>query len=118
MEENAEIKEAISNFIITLEEEQKKEKEEEKKKKEEIYEEEDKNNGFEKAVQILEKIAGFICPGERINLEKDSKNLKVFIYGNDLSILIGKNGKTIDAIEYLVNLAAKEKKNTGQNNCD
>ena len=110
MEENSEIKDAVSNFIISLEEEQKKEKEEEKKKKEETFEVKDNDNGFEKAVKIIERIAGYICPGERINLEKDIKNLKVYVYGKDLSILIGKNGKTIDAIEYLVNLAAKRKK--------
>jgi spoIIIJ-associated protein len=110
LEDNAEIKDAISNFIISLEEEQKKEIEEQKKKKEDISGENNKNNGFEKAVKIIEKITKYICPGERINLEKDSKNLKVYIYGKDLSILIGKNGKTIDAIEYLVNLAAKRKK--------
>jgi len=110
LEGNAEIRDAVSNFIISLEEEQKREKEEEKNKKENITGFKDNDSGFEKAVKIIEKIASYICPGERVNLEKDIRNLKVYIYGKNLSILIGKNGKTIDAIEYLVNLAAKRKK--------
>lgn len=110
LEENAGIKDAISNFIISLEEEQKKDKEEENKKREVKEDKNDRNNGFEKVVEVIEKIIGFICPWEKINIEKDRDNLKVFIYGKDLSILIGKNGKTIDAIEYLVNLVSKRKK--------
>ncbi|MBN1298887.1 MAG: KH domain-containing protein [Actinobacteria bacterium] len=109
MEGNTEIKDAINNFLISLEEEQKKEALQDKqqnKEKNEIRKKED----LEEVTDKLRKIISFICPGEKITIEKDLNNSKFSVYGKELSVLIGKNGKTIDAIEYIINLIAKRKK--------
>ena len=40
-----------------------------------------------------------------INLSEDQKNVDVELKGNDMGVLIGKRGQTLDSLQYLTNLA-------------
>ena len=116
MSDNDDMKDAINAFVISLEEEQKRSKkvETEKIEKENIEENENievKNfTGLDKIVTILKKILEFICAGEEINMEIDAENLVISIYGKDLDAAIGKNGRNIEALEYIINLIGRRKK--------
>ena len=116
MSDNDDMKDAINAFVISLEEEPKKSKkaETEKIEKENIEENENKElknfTGLDKIVTILKKILEFICAGEEIDIEIDTENLIISIYGKDLDIAIGKNGSNIEALEYIINLIGKRKK--------
>ena len=115
MSDNDDMKDAINAFVISLEEEQKKSKkvETEKIEKENIEENENRElknfTGLDKIVTILKKILDFICTGEEIDIERDTENLIISIYGKDLAIAIGKNGSNIEALEYIINLIGKRK---------
>lgn len=116
MLDNGDMKNAINAFVISLEEEQKKNREVEKEKieKENIEEKENKElrslTGLDKIVIILKKILELICAEKEIDIEVDSENLIISIYGKDLAIAIGKNGSNIEALEYIINLIGKRKK--------
>jgi len=116
LSDNDDMKDAVNAFVISLEEEPKKSKkaETEKIEKENIEENENKElknfTGLDKIVTILKKILGFICTDEDIDIEIDTANLIISIYGKDLDIAIGKNGSNIEALEYIINLIGKRKK--------
>ncbi|MCL4416535.1 MAG: hypothetical protein M1365_07555 [Actinobacteria bacterium] len=116
MLDNGDMKNAINAFVISLEEEQKKNREVEKEKieKENIEEKENKElrslTGLDRIVIILKKILELICAEKEIEIEVDSENLVISIYGKDLTIAIGKNGSNIEALEYIINLIGKRKK--------
>ena len=116
MSDNDDMKDAVNAFVISLEEERKKSKkvETEKTEKENIEENENKElknfTGLDKIVTILKKILGFICTDEDIDIEIDTENLIISIYGKDLDVAIGKNGSNIEALEYIINLIGKRKK--------
>jgi len=116
LSDNDDMKDAVNAFVISLEEEPKKGKkvETEKIEKENIEENENKElknfTGLDKIVTILKKILGFICTDEDIDIEIDTENLIISIYGKDLDIAIGKNGSNIEALEYIINLIGKRKK--------
>jgi len=116
LSDNDDMKDAVNAFVISLEEERKKSKkvETEKTEKENIEENENKElknfTGLDKIVTILKKILGFICTDEDIDIEIDTENLIISIYGKDLDVAIGKNGSNIEALEYIINLIGKRKK--------
>src|SRR4030042_2762659 len=110
------MKDAVNAFVISLEEEPKKGKKVEtvKIEKENIEENENKElknfTGLDKIVTILKKILEYICADEEIDIEIDTENLIISIYGKDLAMAIGKNGSNIEALEYIINLIGKRKK--------
>jgi spoIIIJ-associated protein len=110
------MKDAINAFVISLEDEQKKSQkvETEKIEKANIEENEDKElkyfTGLDKIIIILKKILEYICADEEIDIEIDTENLIISIYGKDLAMAIGKNGSNIEALEYIINLIGKRKK--------
>lgn len=109
MSNSGDLKEAINTFVLSLEEEQKKTviKNIDLKKKEAPAIDED---GFKKIVEISKNIIELICFKQEIKLIPDLKKNKIIVEGNDLSVLIGKNGKNIEALDYIINLIAKRKK--------
>jgi spoIIIJ-associated protein len=116
LSDNNDIKDAINAFVFSLEEEQKKSKKEETEKieiknAEEDEKEELKNTSdLEKIITILRKILGYICVDEKIDIELNREKSIISIYGKDLAIVIGKNGSSIEALEYIINLIGKRKK--------
>lgn len=108
--EDKSIKKAIDSYIKSLEEEQKRNKliENNSKKIESSTGEE--INGMEKIKQILKKLVELICLGEEVKIDTDSKELKLSVSGNDLGIVIGRDGKNMQALESIINLIGKRKK--------
>lgn len=133
MSEQRSMEEAISQFVESLEEEQKSnklieskqkiknEEEAEKDKEDENYKieyEEEKEEIVEKIkpIEDIDKIKEFIIKivssvtnSEVSEIKYDKENNEIQIYGKDLGIAIGKNGKNMEAIEYIVNLVARRK---------
>lgn len=107
MLKNKSIGEAINIFVKLLEEEQKNGTLLENKK---IKKEDEKLEGLDKMAAIVEKILSIICLGEEIKVEKDYNRKRISVYGNGLSVAIGKNGKNIMELEYIINLISKRKK--------
>jgi spoIIIJ-associated protein len=48
--------------------------------------------------------------GEEVKIDANKEESKLSVYGEDLGIAIGRNGKNIEAIEYIINLIGKRKK--------
>lgn len=138
MSEQRSMEEAISEFVENLEEEQKSNKLIESKQKERPIEnndedsEEDKYKNYENFVSkdddtdeitqkkeptgdieklknFVIKIVSIVSNSEVSDIKYDKENNKIDIYGKDLGIAIGKNGKNMEAIEYIVNLVARRK---------
>jgi len=109
LEEEENLKEAIDTFIKALDNEQNKiDQIEEKNKNEKRV---IKNStGFNRLAEILKKTIELVCVNEKVRIKSDSNKSRISAYGKDLSIAIGKNGKNIEAIEYIINLIGKRKK--------
>jgi spoIIIJ-associated protein len=54
---------------------------------------------------LLAEIAGALGAACRIDVEERGESIAAALSGPDVAILIGKRGKTIDAIQYLVGAA-------------
>ncbi|MGM0365511.1 MAG: protein jag [Actinomycetota bacterium] len=103
------MEEALDSFVQSLEEEQKSGKLVEHNNWKQEQEKEDVS-GLERVVEFIKKAVETICIGENIRVEVDQNSLKISVYGEDLAIAIGKNGKNMEALEYLVNLISARKK--------
>lgn len=106
MFKNKDIEEAVSTYVKSLEEEQKDGKLMENKKP---RREEDNLSSIERIVVFVKRIVELICLGEKVKVEMDDKSNKISVYGDDLGIAIGRNGKNMQALEYIVNLVGKRK---------
>ena len=109
MPEDKNMKDAIGSYVESLEKEQKNDRLVEnnsKKKKENNLE----VTGLEKIRKILKKVMELICLGEEIKINTDSEELKLSVYGKDLSIAIGRDGRNMQALEYIINLIGRRKK--------
>lgn len=109
MPEDKNMKDAIGSYVESLEKEQKNDRLVEnnsKKKKENNLE----VTGLEKIRKILKKVMELICLGEEIKINTDSEEWKLSVYGKDLSIAIGRDGRNMQALEYIINLIGRRKK--------
>ena len=109
MAEDKNMKNAIDSYVESLENEQKNNRliENNSKEKEEGNPE---INNLEKMKKILKKAIELICLGEKIEIEADLKEQKLSVYGKDLAIAIGRDGKNMQALEYIINLIGRRKK--------
>lgn len=55
--------------------------------------------------EVLERITRALGADCRINIEERGESIAASLSGPDVAVLIGKHGKTIDAIQYLVGAA-------------
>lgn len=72
-----------------------------------------KDSSIVVARETLKGIISLIAPDTRISAEKKGDDIVLNIQGNDTGILIGRKGKTLEALEFIVNKAvnrASEKK--------
>jgi spoIIIJ-associated protein len=109
MPEDKNMKDAIDSYVESLEKEQKNDRLAEnnsKKKKENNLE----VTGLEKIRKILKKVMELICLGEEIKINTDSEEWKLSVYGKDLGIAIGRDGRNMQALEYIINLIGRRKK--------
>jgi len=110
------------NKIKTTEEKKEEKEEEKSKEKKEIkneikVEKNDLSNNLivkneDDIVKIKEfiiKVINSICNSEVSEVKYDKEQNKINIYGKDLGIAIGKNGKNMEALEYIINIIAKKK---------
>lgn len=115
MTEDKSIKDAVNAFVELLEEEQKRNRLVENTPKNIVKEKDIESDGLEKTKVILKKILKLICPGEEVKIEADSEELRLSVQGEDLGIAIGRDGKNIQALEYIINLIGKRKKFVDRN---
>ena len=104
---NDDIGEAVESYVRSLEKEQKNGKLIENDRvvevKENLY-------GIEKIAEFIKRVVELICLGEEVDIKVDADNNKVSVYGEDLGIAIGRDGKNMRALEFIVNLVRKKKK--------
>lgn len=112
MTEDKSMENALDNYVESLREEQEKNKliENDGKIKTEIKDSGEVINGLEKIKSILKKSIELICLGEKVKISTNSKELKLSVHGEDLGIAIGRNGRNMQALEYIINLIGKRKK--------
>jgi len=109
MPEDKNMKDAIDSYVESLEKEQKNDRLAENNSKKEK-----ENNlevtGLEKIRKILKKVMELICLGEEIKINTDSEEWKLSVYGKDLGVAIGRDGRNMQALEYIINLIGRRKK--------
>lgn len=110
MTEDKSIKDAIDSYVESLEEEQKRNRLVENSSKGKVRDIDTENDGLEKIKGILKKSIELICLGEEVKVDMDPKKLRLSVYGEDLGIAIGRDGKNMQALEYVINLIGKRKK--------
>lgn len=115
MTEDKSIKDAIDSFVESLEEEQKRNRLIENTPKNTVKDKVIEKDGLEKIKGILKKILKLICPGEDVKIKTDSEELRLSVQGEDLGIAIGRDGKNMQALEYIINLIGKRKKLVDRN---
>ncbi len=115
MTEDKNIKEAVGSYVESLEEEQKRDRLIENNSKEVESSTGEEINGLEKIKKILKKIIELICLGEQVKIDTDSEELKLSVHGEDLGIAIGRDGRNMRELEYIINLIGKRKKLVDRN---
>jgi len=115
MTEDKNIKDAINSFVESLEKEQKRNILIENSPKRIVKDKVSENDGLEKIKGILKKSLELICPGEDVKIEADPEELRLSVQGEDLGIAIGRDGKNIQALEYIINLIGKKKRFVDRN---
>jgi len=107
MLEDKSIGEAVNFYVKSLEEEQKSDSLIENKRA-------DKKGmslpGFARIADFVKIAIGLICLGEEVNVKTDPGSYKISVYGSGLGMAIGKNGKNMQALEFIINLIGKRKK--------
>ena len=67
----------------------------------------DESEEAARARELVERIAIAIGVQARISVREDDEAISVTCSGDELGLLIGKHGQTIDAIQYLANAVAR-----------
>ncbi len=83
-------------------------KKEEAKKKE--IKQADKEKAEQKAEQFLQKVFEAMQMNVKIKAQYREDALEVDMEGDDMGVLIGKRGQTLDALQYLVSLVVNKEK--------
>ena len=115
MVEDTGIVSAIDSFVTSLEEEQVNGKlieDNSNNKKPEIPDDmsdENRLTGLDNIARIIKKSVEMICLGEKVKVNTKLDNFEVSVHGEDLGIAIGRDGKNMAALEYLINLIGKRK---------
>lgn len=103
---------AIDSFIASLEEEQINGKllEDNSKKKKPERTDDNRLAGLDNIARIIKKSIEMICLGEKVKVSTRLEDFEVSVHGDDLGMAIGRDGRNMAALEYLVNLIGKRKK--------
>lgn len=67
-----------------------------------------KDNPLKKASGLLKSIFQTMDLDIKINISENDKTMFINLEGTDLGILIGRRGETLDALQYLLNLAVNK----------
>ncbi|HAJ95378.1 MAG TPA: hypothetical protein DCP02_04000, partial [Actinobacteria bacterium] len=112
MSENVTIVDAVDSFVTSLKKEEESGKLLEDNHTRAVKKDEPDDNliGLNNIARIIKHTVEMICLGEKVKVNTDTQEYKVSVQGEDLGIAIGREGKNMAAIEYLVNLISKRKK--------
>jgi len=61
------------------------------------------------ACQFLQEVLRAMQIAAEVKVNKENEGFYISFYGKDLGILIGRRGETLDALQYLVNLAVNRR---------
>jgi spoIIIJ-associated protein len=67
-----------------------------------------KNGQTQKAVNLLKDITKAMQMQVGINAKEKDHEIQINLEGNDIGILIGRRGETLDSLQYLVNLSVNK----------
>lgn len=67
-----------------------------------------KDNPLKRASGLLKSIFQTMDLDVEINISENDKTMFINLEGNDLGILIGRRGETLDALQYLLNLSVNK----------
>jgi spoIIIJ-associated protein len=65
--------------------------------------------GLDNIARIIKKSVEMICLGEEVKVNTNTEEFRISVHGDDLGIAIGRDGKNMAALEYLVNLISMRK---------
>ena len=65
--------------------------------------------GLDNIARIIKRSIEMICLGEEVKVNTNTEDYRISVQGDDLGIAIGRDGKNMAALEYLVNLIGKRK---------
>ena len=65
--------------------------------------------GLNNVARIIKKSIEMICLGEEVKVNTNTEDYRISVQGDALGIAIGRDGKNMAALEYLVNLIGKRK---------
>jgi len=108
MTEDLTISDAVDSFLRQQEENQKIINADAKSDSEE-KDREDLIIGLNNIARIIKKSVEMICLGEEVKVNANTEDFRISVHGDDLGIAIGRDGKNMAALEYLVNLISKRK---------
>jgi spoIIIJ-associated protein len=111
MPENESIANAVDSYVSSLEKEEEDRKflEDNPKKMKQEKEKDEKISGLSNIARIIKDTIEMICLGEKVKVNTDVDCYKISVQGDDLGIAIGRNGKNMAELEYLVNLIGRRK---------
>ena len=111
MVEDTSIVNAIDSFVASLQEEQINGKllEDNSEKEKSEMTDDRRLVGLDNIARIIKKSIEMICLGEKVKVNTKLEDFEVSVHGDDLGIAIGRDGKNMAALEYLVNLIGKRK---------
>lgn len=66
----------------------------------------------EVAKEALEKIISFIVDGAAVSVHTKADRIRLKVQGGNSALLIGKHGKTLDALQYIVHRVVHKKQKT------
>lgn len=63
--------------------------------------------GTNKPLRMVEEILGILGVDAMVEVKEKEDSIAVDVWGDDVAILIGKNGNTLEALQYLVNVSCR-----------
>jgi spoIIIJ-associated protein len=111
MPENESIADAVDSYVSSLEKEEEDGEllENNVKKTENKEYKYEKISGLTGIAKIVKDAIEMICLGEKVKVNTDVEGNRISVQGDDLGIAIGRNGKNMAELEYLVNLIGRRK---------
>lgn len=111
MSEDITIVDAVDSYIASLKKEEENGKLlEENLENNEITKKPDNDPvGLDNMARIIKNAVEMICLGEKVKVNTNTEDYKISVQGEDLGIAIGRDGKNMAALEYLVNLINRRK---------
>ncbi len=109
MTEDLTISDAVDSYLASITQEEKDTVEEGAQADPEEKTRESSIIGLDNIARIIKKSVEMICLGEEVKVNTNTEEFRISVHGDDLGIAIGRDGKNMAALEYLVNLISMRK---------